>query len=157
MGIDGPLSPSMLKREIEHKITLAERVKYDSFGFWLVLFLGLLSIDQVAKYVAQQSLESIFRNYNFAFSIPLPVSIMFLLYAIVLIVVVAVMYRSWPILPLASRLGWVLILAGGVSNIGERIVLGYVRDFIPIANGIFNVADLYIIFGLVLTILVSRR
>jgi lipoprotein signal peptidase len=45
---------------------------------------------------------------------------------------------------------WILILAGALANIGERIVLGYVRDFIYIFNGIFNFADGYIILGIVL-------
>jgi lipoprotein signal peptidase len=52
-----------------------------------------------------------------------------------------------------------MIFAGAASNIGERILLGYVRDFIYISlykwTGVYNAADGYIILGIVLLLIKS--
>ena len=60
----------------------------------------------------------------------------------------------------AHKLAWALVLAGGASNIIERIIMGSVRDFIYIhwrnLTGIYNLADFYIIVG-VLVLLVAPR
>ena len=52
-------------------------------------------------------------------------------------------------------LGLSLILAGGASNLFDRIVQGSVVDFInigvgPLRTGIFNVADVAVLFGLLM-------
>ena len=47
-----------------------------------------------------------------------------------------------------DKLGFVLIISGAVSNIGERILNGFVIDFIHIHTGVFNVADFFIILGI---------
>ena len=42
--------------------------------------------------------------------------------------------------------------AGAVGNIIDRLCLGYVRDFLdvrPIGFGICNIADFYIVFGVI--------
>ncbi|OGE88398.1 MAG: hypothetical protein A3J07_01220 [Candidatus Doudnabacteria bacterium RIFCSPLOWO2_02_FULL_49_13] len=55
-----------------------------------------------------------------------------------------------------SEWGWAtvmmfaLIFAGAISNLGDRLYLGYVRDFIDLGWGFtFNLADLWLAFGLV--------
>jgi signal peptidase II len=56
------------------------------------------------------------------------------------------------------RFSWILIVAGGVSNVLERLVLGYVRDFIYFYGGlIINLADLYIFFGAIVICLIVRK
>jgi len=53
-----------------------------------------------------------------------------------------------------SRLGQLffsLVLAGAVSNIVDRLYLGYVRDFLDFGLGFtFNLADAMIVVGLIL-------
>lgn len=46
---------------------------------------------------------------------------------------------------------WALIflLAGVTSNLADRVVLGYVRDYINIGSLVFNLADVMIIGGIV--------
>jgi signal peptidase II len=51
-----------------------------------------------------------------------------------------------------SQAGLLLFLAGGVSNLIDRLALGRVIDFLnvgigPLRSGIFNLADVAIIFG----------
>ncbi|MBM4253160.1 MAG: signal peptidase II [Deltaproteobacteria bacterium] len=54
-----------------------------------------------------------------------------------------------------ETLGYGLILAGGTSNVFNRIVSGYVIDFLNVGiggvrTGIFNVADVSILIGFVI-------
>jgi signal peptidase II len=54
-------------------------------------------------------------------------------------------------------LGLALLWAGGVANLADRVVRGYVVDFLnvglgPVRTGIFNVADVAITFGAVLVL-----
>jgi len=51
---------------------------------------------------------------------------------------------------------FVLILAGGISNIIDRLYFGYVRDFLDLNLGfVFNLADVMIVVGLILLFLFS--
>jgi signal peptidase II len=117
-----------------------------SFGFYFGIVAGGIVLDQAVKlFVANP-----FRNYNFAFSLLLPQAVMYGIYACVLILVIIYLTkRFWQLWPL-QRLAWSLILAGALSNVGERVVLGYVRDFIPLFGGILNMADLLILGGVAL-------
>ncbi len=83
-----------------------------------------------------------------------------------------VWYFGMVILPVAALLGftiyvvmkhpenlklwvlWILVTAGGAGNLVDRILSGAVVDFMnlgigPIRSGIFNVADLYIVFAVI--------
>ena len=105
-----------------------------------------VAVDQAAKYAS----TSPFRNYNFAFSLPLPLWLMYSIYSLALIFIFN--YLAFHIFTLRrlQQLAWMLILAGALSNIGERIALGYVRDFIYILGGVFNLADGFIILGIII-------
>lgn len=50
------------------------------------------------------------------------------------------------------RLGYVMVLAGAIGNLVDRIAFGFVRDFIAISffPFIFNVADIFITIGTIL-------
>ena len=56
-----------------------------------------------------------------------------------------------------ARYGLVLFLAGGLSNLTDRIVIGSVIDFLnvgigPLRTGIFNVADVAIMAGVMMVL-----
>ncbi len=122
------------------------------FFSWGVFLLVLVGLDQLVKTYA----HNVFKNNFFAFSLPLPVWLMYLVYATVLAGMVYYCVKNYRVFSLLQTLAWTLIFAGAVSNIGERITLGYVRDFIYILNGVFNLADGYIIAG-VLMLLLSKN
>lgn len=60
----------------------------------------------------------------------------------------------------ATRISLILILAGGISNLIDRIVYKGVIDFIDISQRIehfpiFNIADIFIIIGFIIFVIVS--
>ncbi len=59
---------------------------------------------------------------------------------------------------LANYIGYILVFAGAIGNLMDRLVLGYVRDFIGVYIGsypfpIFNVADICITCGFALLLI----
>lgn len=117
--------------------------------------LALVALDQLSKFIAAKY-AAIFRNYEFAFSLSLPDVLMYAYYFIILGVIVWYVWSRHRKFTPTDSVAWTLILAGAVSNIGERLLLGYVRDFIYIFTGIFNVADFYILLGIILLLVRPR-
>ena len=84
-----------------------------------------------------------YKNPGIAFSIPLPSPIAIALIICLLILLVILFWRSnqwsW------YRVGLLLTISGGISNLWDKLSLGYVRDFISISwLPIFNLADVVI-------------
>lgn len=98
-----------------------------------------------------------FKNFYFAFSLPLPVPVMFILYAVVVSILLNFVITNWKSFNFLAKFSWILIFSGATVNILERIILGYVRDYFHILYGYFNLADVYISFGLVFILLASAR
>lgn len=127
-----------------------------SFAFWVTLTILFIGIDQITKLAASHFDWPIFLNNQFAFSLPVPVFLMYAIYIVVLFGMSVYLHRTWTRFTNIQKLAWAFVYAGGISNIIERLVLGHVRDFIPISSGMLNVADFFIIIGLIL-LLVSNR
>lgn len=136
----------------------------------LLVAIGLVVADQVTKYLAVVHLDhhapiilwqNVFElhyheNRGIAFSmlqgmqwVIVPITI------VVMGLIVAMLWRS----PLAKRFSFraacVLILAGGVGNLIDRVALGYVIDFLYfrlIDFPIFNFADCCVVVGACLMI-----
>lgn len=134
-----------------------ERPGFGTFVFW---FLGLVAADQILKSWAFGNFGdgkfigfypylglSQFKNFNFAFSLAMPIWLIYLVYAVILTMIIYYLSKNFLPISRLSFLAWCLILAGAFSNVGERVALGYVRDFIYILTGIFNLADGYIVLG----------
>jgi signal peptidase II len=125
-----------------------------TFWAWGVfLFVVLVFIDQFIK----QRAKNIFHNSNFAFSLPLPVWLIYLIYAGVILWMVYYAVKNYRSFSFIANIAWALIFAGAIFNVGERIILGYVRDWIYITafkwTGIYNAADFFIIAGIILLLL----
>jgi signal peptidase II len=137
-----------------------ESILKSAFVFWFLSALVLILAEQLLKYaiVAQFNfalkwgevgIEN-FNNYDFAFSLPVPQTLIYTIYFVLLSLMFVYLYKRFRSFEFFVRAGWLLIAAGALSNIGERLVLGYVRDYIYIFSGIFNLADFYIFAGIIM-------
>ncbi len=124
--------------------------------FWLLLTFVFILIDQLSKELAARLSWPIFYNHNFAFSLPVPDVLMYTIYFAVMCAIAFYIYRSWHRFDNLQKYAWCLVGAGGISNVMERIFSGSVKDFIPLASGMLNVADFFILTGLML-LLISQR
>lgn len=75
---------------------------------------------------------------------------------------VSVYYLATKNLKLASQLGFVLIIAGGIGNLIDRVYRGYVVDFMnmgfgSLRTGIFNIADMVIVAGILILFLINEK
>lgn len=98
------------------------------------------------------------KNTALAFSIQLPFQIILVLNASIFILLAIYLAKK---LNFANKLAifiYTLLLAGAISNLYERIALGYVTDFIAVGNfPVFNLADSFITISIFLLILFYDR
>lgn len=67
---------------------------------------------------------------------------------IVLGIIIKFMTNGNKLIDIKTKVVLALVLAGGISNLIDRICRGYVLDFINIKNlPVFNLADLYVLIG----------
>ena len=140
--------------------------KLNSVLLGLIIFI----VDQATKYFAFKGnfgsflfylrpvfSKLLFRNYNFAFSLNFYHPAVYFFYSLLLLSLCIWFYRQHN----KSNLmifGVTCILAGALSNIYDRISLGYVRDFIFVFWGnIFNLADLSIVIGILMLLFEPKK
>ena len=147
--------------------------------FALVLLLSTIGCDRITKHIAATTLAgSPVRSYfggifrleyaensgaflSIGATLPDWARTGFLIFgaaAGLIVVVVASVKLRWVGVPLA---GAMLFVAGGASNLVDRIARGTVVDFMNVGlgslrTGIFNVADIALMLGVVLMVLGSR-
>ncbi len=112
----------------------------------LVVFFILIFFDLFTKYKAGE----IYRNYDFAFSLKMPIWLMYSVYFVGIGLIIFYLKKNYHGLSKFELYSWVLIFSGAILNVSERLILGFVRDWIYIANGVFNLADIYIILGILI-------
>lgn len=139
-------------RQLDISQMVKQILKDRSMWLCALVFFVLLGLDQVFKYFA----PSVFKNYFFAFSIQLSKWLIYTVYVIVAFVIINYLEKNFFGLKKIEKFAWMLIVSGAILNLAERIVLGYVRDFIYITFsrwvGIYNLADGYIILGIIILI-----
>jgi len=127
---------------------------------WRVLGLGVM-LDQLTKYMAQSHLTfykplAVFKglsfqlvhNYGAAYGI-LQNQRLFLLTVSVVVMAVCFVWFNKIATTKWSRWGLVLLLIGTIGNFMDRVLLGYVIDFIDIRIfPVFNIADMAIDAGI---------
>ncbi len=126
-----------------------------SSGFYsfILRLISFILIAQLVRIFVLRSDLKIFYNEKFAFSIDVPVTIIYVLYFVVFGLIFYYLVSSWDKLSMITRFGFGLIVAGGISNLLERIFFGYVTDYFFLFNGVLNLADLYIFLGALLGII----
>ena len=142
----------------------------------IILSIIFLIIDQITKILVVNSLvpgenieiiKNIFsiiytNNTGAAFSILLGKRIFLIVVAVLIIGVLLYYIKRNKIEKKIDIIALSFVIGGSLGNLIDRIVRGYVIDFISIKLGnynfpIFNVADILIVIGVFLLLLSSRR
>lgn len=136
---------------------------------WGVLGATVLGIDQVAKAAVRAAVASgwfsttvipdvldltFVRNFGAAFGIGQGMGFASVIIAVLVVGFSAAYLARAPYLAKLEVVGLGLVLGGAVGNAVDRIVHGYVTDFIAatfIDFPVFNVADIGIVVGVILT------
>ena len=162
---------------------LRERVKKESFfktqNFLplLILITGLVTIDQISKYLIEANLnlyESVkifvlldftfIKNFGGAFNLlndatlDIGIIFIFLVSLICLYLLLAIFTNLvFKKIKFKERIYWSVILAGGLGNLLDRVYRGYVVDFIDITFNpyVFNLADCFVTLGIIFLIIDS--
>lgn len=88
-------------------------------------------------------------NYYWLFSLKLPQLLGFGFTIIILLVISKQLFWNYQNSGF-SFWGYLLILIGGGINVVERLIWGFVRDPLKIGSGNWNMADIYILVGLLI-------
>ena len=148
-------------------------------SFLVALLVSLITLDQVSKawiyknFEVFQSLEVFYflnftfvKNYGFAFSflndasLNLNALIGVLIFFICLYLAYFIFFKIHQGSLLKNQmLSFSLILAGGLGNLLDRLMYGYVIDFIDITFNpyVFNLADSYVTIGLIMYVIFSLK
>ncbi|HLC70191.1 MAG TPA: signal peptidase II [Patescibacteria group bacterium] len=130
-----------------------------------------LLIDQLFKYLALNSFDvdytyrgligwKPFLNPGVAFSLPVPQLIVLVFTFPILILLGFTIFRS--LLkpknnPSPYNLAVSLIFFGALSNLIDRLLYQHTVDYVLIYTGVFNLADVMIVLGFVIYIILSTR
>lgn len=91
-----------------------------------------------------------FKNRGISFNIPLPLAVTVLITLIVLFSVVFWLIKHRPARNI-SLLGAGLLIGGALGNLSDRLMLGYVRDWLLLWHrSAINLADISILLGILL-------
>ncbi len=129
----------------------------------VILMIFLIVIDQITKYFAVLNLKGVsswvlwdgvfelhyLENRGAAFGILQDQKMIFILIAVVVLAVIFYVLFKAPYQKMYSKLhiSLILIAAGAIGNLIDRVRLGYVVDFFYfslINFPVFNVADIYV-------------
>jgi signal peptidase II len=114
----------------------------------IFLMLIFISIDQFIKWIILHTqILGHLCNHGIAMGIVLPQVVFVALWGVIMIWVI---YFWWQHIEQSflTQLSYILILAGGISNIIDRFYYGCVIDYIPFLNiSSFNFADVLISVG----------
>lgn len=120
----------------------------------LVLFFGLLAIDQISKQVATGWFEqAVLCNASGPWGLPLPLPLLLVAPLGILTWMIGIQWKEEK-----PDMALLLILAGGTGNLVDRMVHGCVIDFISLAPlPLLNIADIFLSFGCALLLLAAFR
>lgn len=141
---------------------------------WLTLVIILL--DMVSKYIVSRLLivnESVMiiknffnityvRNTGAAFSIFSGSTFLVMIVSFIIIIGIIIYISKNKPSNKMEKVAYSLILGGAIGNFIDRIIYGYVRDFIEIDifgwdYPIFNLADVFVVVGVILLVIATWR
>lgn len=132
-------------------------------------FLITLMIDQIIKYIVVASncnipiIPNIFnliyvKNTGGVYGIFENSNFKFIIISIIILIILFIYSKNITKDNKLKRVLWQLILAGGVSNLIDRIFRGFVVDFVQmIGFGVFNLADACIVISAIMIIFLELK
>jgi signal peptidase II len=124
-----------------------------------------LILDQISKYFAKIYLENpiilidnIFKfeyaeNTGIAFSLPVPYVLILISNIFIIGTLIYLAITEFDFSNNIAKIATSLVIAGGMGNLIDRLIFGYVIDFISIWQyPFFNLADAYIITAVLLLV-----
>lgn len=129
--------------------------------FLIFFVLSLMISDRLSKWLILNKADlyqskllelKLFKNPNLYF-ISLNSILLYFLIGATLLLLIFFFFRSWQRKNLLLMTGFSLVVLGGLSNFLDRIIFGYVIDWLKISIlpiSIFNLADLMIIVGILI-------
>ena len=110
---------------------------------WLIICI-LILIDQITKLIP----SNITKNYGLAFGLFPGYN---LIYIILTLVIISILFYYLFKSKSKIKYGLSFLIAGSIGNLIDRILFGYVRDFISISIWpSFNIADIFNIVGVII-------
>lgn len=129
--------------------------------FFISLCIGFIALDQVIKLLVkhfQPSFNAIpgflsihfVKNPGISFGILATKPILILIMTVALSVLIG--YAFIKADSNIEKLCWMLILVGAIGNIIDRLVWGYVIDYLDVNYFVCNLADIFIFIGAMLLV-----
>lgn len=122
-----------------------------------VVFLAIF--DQIVKYLIRQNGGFYVCNKGIAFSLPMPWWLIYMIFFLFFLAVGLYLLEKISLKEyFINKIGLILISAGALGNLIDRINHGCVTDFIDLGFfPVFNLADIFIFVGAVIIILKSSK
>lgn len=133
---------------------------------WLILLSGcLFGFDQALKYLAQTHQTytwylvdgtigwEFFANPGIAFGISFPLIPLLIITPLIL----WFFFRTQRQTTAWSQIGFALVCVGALSNMIDRVIYGYVIDYLRLITSMFNLADVYILIGVIILLQQQRK
>lgn len=125
----------------------------------------LFFIDRVIKYIVPPINSgddllrfAIYKNYDGPFGLSLQSDVLNIFGVILVVIFLALFIKELKKRNTMVALGFCFIFFGGLSNLYDRLFLGYVIDYIQIIErSFFNIADIMLIIGITLIIITSFK
>ncbi|MEJ0021707.1 MAG: signal peptidase II [Candidatus Doudnabacteria bacterium] len=126
---------------------------------------ALIVVDQITKlifsprdfFVGFMHVHLV-KNYGLGFSLNFGLLPNLIIVAAALIFFLYYYFSHQAELSWRGKIVFVLIFAGAISNIIDRLYLGYVRDFLDLGLGFtFNLADAFVVIGLIIIIFTQSK
>lgn len=140
-------------------------MKKNKIVIWIItITISLILIDQISKIIVKQSFTepiekgifgiNLIENTGMAFGFNNGNTKNIILTSLILLIIINFIRNQKDRIDEHTAVAISMILAGGISNLIDRIIRGGVVDFISIKNfAILNIADCYIVIGWVLLII----
>ena len=124
----------------------------------VIIVISIILIDQVTKIIVQSVGNiNIEQNTNAAYGIGSNSTIMYIITNLVIIVIIVkFMLSQNQFIDKILKVFLSFIVAGGISNLIDRIARGYVLEWINISRiewlPMFNIADIFVLAGWILVV-----